>query len=100
MLEDKAVGKKKANFVLAIKHFVGMGREMTSQNSPQEPTNSPSEQLLSRSALARRWGCCKETIKRREREGVLPAIRFNCRLVRYRLSDILAIEAGVKGGEQ
>jgi hypothetical protein len=52
-----------------------------------------SEQLLSRKALANRWGVCRETIKRAERVGLLRAIRFNERLLRYRLSDILAIEA-------
>ena len=56
------------------------------------------EQLLSRGALAQRWECCIETIKRREREGILKSIRFNQRLLRYRLSDIVAIEAAA-GGE-
>ena len=57
-----------------------------------------SERLVSRRALAQRWECCVETIKRREREGRLRAIRFNQRLLRYKLSDILAIEAAA-GGE-
>lgn len=52
-----------------------------------------SEQLLSRKALANRWGVCRETIKRAERAGLLRAVRFNERLLRYKLSDILAIEA-------
>jgi len=52
-----------------------------------------SEQLMSRKALANRWGVCRETIKRAERAGLLRAIRFNQRLLRYKLSDILAIEA-------
>ena len=52
-----------------------------------------SEQLLSRKALANRWGVHPETIKRAERAGLLRAIRFNQRLLRYKLSDILAIEA-------
>ena len=56
-----------------------------------------SEQLLSRRALAQRWECCIETIKRREREGILKSIRFNRRLLRYRLSDILSIEAAAGG---
>jgi hypothetical protein len=57
-----------------------------------------SEQLLSRKALANRWGVCRETIKRAERAGVLHAIRFNGRLLRYKLSDVLAIEA--EGGSK
>jgi predicted site-specific integrase-resolvase len=52
-----------------------------------------SEQLLSRKTLANRWGVCRETIKRAERAGLLKAIRFNDRLLRYKLSDVLAIEA-------
>lgn len=48
--------------------------------------------MLSRAQLARRWGVSKETIKRRERDGILHPIRFNQRLLRYRIEDILALE--------
>jgi hypothetical protein len=37
------------------------------------------------------------TLKRREAEGVLKPVRFNSRMLRYRLSDILAIEAAAGG---
>ena len=51
--------------------------------------------LLDRPRLADRWSCSIETLKRRERAGVLTAILLG-RLVRYRLSDIEAIEdAGI-----
>ena len=40
-----------------------------------------SEQLLSRRTFSDRWECCIETIKRREREGVLKSIRFNQKLL-------------------
>jgi len=50
------------------------------------------DRLISRDQLARRWGVSKETIKRREREGLLTPLRFNQRLLRYRLEDILVIE--------
>jgi hypothetical protein len=59
--------------------------------------DKPTEQLISRNALARRWECCIETIKRRERAGLLKAVRFNQRMLRYRLSDILAVEAAAGG---
>ena len=49
-------------------------------------------EFISRDQLAKRWSVSKETIKRREREGLLTPIRFNQRLLRYRLDDILAIE--------
>ena len=48
--------------------------------------------LLSRKQVAKRWEVCTETVKRRERSGLLPAVRFNQRLTRYRLSDVLALE--------
>ena len=48
--------------------------------------------FLSRTELATRWGVSKETIKRREREGLLTPIRFNQRLLRYRLEDVIEIE--------
>jgi hypothetical protein len=53
---------------------------------------NPSEQLLSRRAVASRWGVSVETVKRREADAGLRAMKFNPRLVRYRLSDILAFE--------
>ena len=59
--------------------------------------DNQTEQLLSRGAVAQRWECCIETIKRRERAGILKPIKFNQRLLRYRLSDIVAIEAAASG---
>ena len=50
------------------------------------------ETLLSRKQLGARWGCSTMTIKRRERGGQLPSLRFSQRLVRYRMSDVLAYE--------
>jgi hypothetical protein len=50
------------------------------------------EKLLSRKAVAERWSCSNETVKRRTREGILHPISFNRRLIRYRLSEILAVE--------
>jgi hypothetical protein len=60
----------------------------------------PSDQLLSRRALAQRWETSVETIKRREKEGLLKALRFNSRLLRYKLSDVEALEAAAVGGTQ
>ncbi|MGK0186686.1 MAG: DNA-binding XRE family transcriptional regulator [Verrucomicrobiales bacterium] len=59
----------------------------------QKPITSRTKpELISRDQLAKRWSVSKETIKRREREGLLSPLRFNQRLIRYRLDDILAIE--------
>ena len=52
-----------------------------------------SDRMLSRKAVAERWQVSTETVKRRERAGLIKPIRFNQRLLRYRLSDIAALEA-------
>jgi len=70
-----------------------------SQNIDSSPYTSGGEELLSRAQLCSRWSVCRETLKRRENEGVLKALRFNQRLLRYRLSDVLRIEAGAGGGQ-
>ena len=51
--------------------------------------------LLSRRQLAERWGVCVHTIARRP--DLVP-VRFNRRLIRYRLENIEAIEAAAGGG--
>jgi len=61
---------------------------------------SPPEQLLSRRAVADRWQTSTETVKRREKAGLLKAIRFNRRLLRYKLSDIQALEGAAGGAAQ
>jgi len=62
----------------------------------ENQTAAAAERLLSRGELASRWSCSRETLKRREREGILRAIRFNQRLLRYKLSDILAVEEAAR----
>jgi hypothetical protein len=57
------------------------------------------EQLISRKTLAERWSCSTETIKRRTRDGLLHPIRFNARMIRYQLSEIIRIEQDA-GGQQ
>ena len=46
---------------------------------------------ISRRKLAERWECSAETIKRRERSGILPSLRLGG-LVRYKLADVERIE--------
>ena len=50
------------------------------------------ERFLTRKALADRWQLSTETLKRRERCGLLPFLKLG-RGVRYRLSDIEHLEA-------
>jgi len=47
--------------------------------------------LLTRRDLCDRWSTSRETLKRREKAGVLTALKLG-RAVRYRLSEIEAIE--------
>jgi hypothetical protein len=71
--------------------------EFSERSKLPEPTNSDPavpavEILLSRKQVARRWGCSTETVKRRERAGILRSVRFNGRNIRYRLVDVERVE--------
>jgi hypothetical protein len=52
--------------------------------------NMPSH-LLTRFDLCKRWRTSRETLKRRERLGILPCLKLG-RQVRYKLSDVEQIE--------
>jgi hypothetical protein len=49
------------------------------------------QSFLSRSSLAKRWDCSRATLKRRERDGILPVYKLG-RAVRYKLVDIELLE--------
>ena len=49
-------------------------------------------EMLTRRDLAHRWRVSTETLKRREKDGLLRALKIG-KGVRYRLSDILNFEA-------
>ena len=68
---------------------------MTSPFNNSQEANA--EVLMSRKQVCARWACCAMTLKRREVAGLLKPVRFNQRMLRYRLSDILAIEAAAGG---
>ena len=56
-------------------------------------THAPkAETLLTRQDLSQRHQVSVETLKRREKAGLLPALKLG-RSIRYRLSDVLAFEA-------
>jgi hypothetical protein len=57
----------------------------------------PPERLLTRGELAQRWSCSTETIKRKTGAGILTAVRFGLRFVRYRLSQVEQLEAEAAG---
>jgi hypothetical protein len=54
-------------------------------------TPDKATRLLTRKGLADRWQVSTETLKRRERCGLLPFLKLG-RGVRYRMSDIEALE--------
>ena len=54
-------------------------------------TNGELLHTISRQKLAVRWECSTETIKRREKAGILPSLRLGG-LVRYKLADVEKIE--------
>lgn len=52
------------------------------------------DQLISRRQLQIRWGgCCIETLKRKQRAGVLKPIYLSSRMVRYSLQNVEEVEA-------
>jgi len=57
------------------------------------PSSKQSEQFLKRRELAARWHCSTETIKRRQRAGLLHPVRLSQRLLLYKLSEVETIEA-------
>jgi hypothetical protein len=63
--------------------------------SPDCQTNSTA--LLSRKEVAQRWHCCVQSVYRRKD---LTPVRFSRRFLRYRLTDIEAIEAAGLGYAQ
>lgn len=62
-------------------------------HAPTQTVKSTHDQLLDRATVANRWSVSIETIKRREKDGTLKATHLpGGRLVRYRLSDVIAAE--------
>ena len=57
-----------------------------------EPPSSP--RFLTCRQVAERWGCCDHTVRRRKE---LKPLRFNRRLLRYRLADAEAVEQAAAG---
>jgi hypothetical protein len=53
---------------------------------------SADDVLISRKWLCTRWQCSDETLRRRERAGLLNPIHLSNRLVRYRLAEVMAVE--------
>ena len=83
---------------MAEKVFIGIGLVRKTNIMPKLTTIQTPEQLLTRRRVADRFDVSTETIKRWTRAGKLNPLRFNSRNVRYKLSEILAIEQQAAGG--
>jgi len=59
--------------------------------------NDADDDSISRADLAVRWRCHTETIKRREKQGILHPLRFSTRMVRYPLREVRALERDAGG---
>lgn len=57
---------------------------------------SNKQEFLRRNEVAARWHCSIETVKRKERAGLLHPIRLSQRLLLYRLSEIEALEGAAQ----
>lgn len=67
----------------------------SSMSNPQSPLSekvSPAEKFLSRKDLCARWGVSIDFVRTLEAEDRLHPIRLSARCLRYRLSEIVAIE--------
>ena len=50
------------------------------------------EKMITRRELSDRWGLSLKTLKRREADGTLHPVTLSTNVVRYRISEIIAIE--------
>jgi hypothetical protein len=48
--------------------------------------------FLNRRELAARWRCSMETVKRKQRSGLLKPVRLSQRLLLYKLAEIQSLE--------
>lgn len=55
--------------------------------------------LISRKALAERWEVTVDSLKRYEKQGMLSPIKITSRMLRYRLSEVVARESGGGSGD-
>lgn len=70
--------------------------DQTSRRNQQQETaerNTPkTSPFITRSELAERWTCSTESLKRYERRGIIRPVKIAARMLRYRLSEIEALE--------
>lgn len=64
--------------------------EIRFQMEQQNKLNS----TITREDLCKRWGCCKNTIMNKEKEGLLYPLRVNGKKKVYSMNDIINLEMG------
>ena len=72
-------------------------KKIKGQETVTPDDKMPAVALLSRRQVAQRWACCEHSVMRRKD---LKPLRFNRRFLRYRLSDVKAIEAAAIAYEE
>ena len=60
------------------------------------PRRDRGERFISRRELGERWSISVREIIEREKRGVLKPHRFSYKMVRFRLSDVIAVEEAAK----
>lgn len=64
--------------------------QRTHQHPSTEAERLSSSTLLTRHEVAQRWHCCPHSVARRKN---LRPLRLSGRMLRYRMADVLAVEA-------
>ena len=75
--------------------------QLTEQNSPsaKAPQDKPAN-LITRKKAAELLCCCTRTIDRLREKGILKAVQYGTKSVRYREPDILSLQNGVLEQEE
>jgi hypothetical protein len=68
---------------------------MKAKSIPKAVEKILAERFLSEKQVAERWNVCTETVKRRRKGGLLTPHYFGDKAIRYRLSEVVAVEETV-----
>jgi hypothetical protein len=69
---------------------------MKSHLASSSTPSTENDFLLTRRQVAARWAVSLATIKRREAAGILHPLRFSRRMIRFKLTEVLAVERAVE----
>lgn len=63
-------------------------RNLSDRGGDKEVAANPSSPLLRASDVANLLACCVHSVRRYVKRGVLPAVRINSRIIRFRREDV------------